>query len=105
MGVFMKSNLVVTTSNSTQRDPGGLSCFAFGMWLRGGFIGASVCAIGLVQLFDGDSRPLPALSLAVVGALLAVYNWRRAPKCLEAAKDEAMAVKTDARAPASVLVG
>ena len=101
----MKSNLVVTTSNSAQRNQVGAGLFAFGMWLRGGFIGASVCAIGLIKLFEGDTKPLPALSLAVVGALLAVYNWRRAPKCLEAANDEAMVVKTDARAPASVLVG
>ena len=85
------------------RDQAEPNFFAFGMWLRGGFIGASVCAIGLVKLFEGDGKPLLALALVAVGAVLAVYDWRRALACLEAPNDATTAASAVVPLPARVL--
>jgi len=58
---------------------------ACGMWLRVGLIGASGVAAGLMQLVDGEVRPLSALALAVGGGLLAAASWFRARAVLESA--------------------
>ena len=57
-------------------DSGAL--FACGMWLRLGFVGASAAVAGVVALFGGDGTPLSALALALGGAALAVFGYRRA---------------------------
>jgi hypothetical protein len=57
-------------------DSGAL--FACGLWLRIGFVGASGAMAGIVALFGGDGTPLSALALALGGAALAVFGWRRA---------------------------
>ena len=54
-----------------------------GLWLRIGFIGASGVAAGLIQLFDGEVKPLSALALAVGGGVLAAVSWWRARTVLE----------------------
>ena len=48
-----------------------------GLWLRAGFVGASVLAIALIMLFTGESNPVTALAGAVAGGAFAVYAWRR----------------------------
>lgn len=60
--------------------------FACGMWLRAGFVGASAAAAGVVALFGGDGTPLSALALAVGGAALMVFGWRRAYAAVDAAE-------------------
>jgi hypothetical protein len=59
--------------------------FACGMWLRAGFVGASAAVAGVVALFGGDGTPLSALALAVGGAALMVFGWRRAYAAVDAA--------------------
>jgi len=61
----------------THGESGG-SLFACGMWLRLGFVGASLALAGVVALFSGDGTPLSALALAAAGAALTVFGWRRA---------------------------
>ena len=73
------------------RNAAGPGVIAFGMWLRVGFIGASAVAVGLIQLFSGDAKPLSALGLAAGGLLLALFGWQRARK--------AIGVVDDANAP------
>jgi hypothetical protein len=51
---------------------------ASGLWLRGGFVGASVFAIGLILLFTGEASALTALTCLVAGGAFAAFAWRRA---------------------------
>ena len=50
---------------------------ASGLWLRTGFVGASIFAIAVIALFSGDWNPATALAAAVAGGLIAAYAWRR----------------------------
>lgn len=59
---------------------------ASSFWLHVGFIGASVLAAGLVELFDGEWDWPWALALALVGAPLAAASWRRSLGVLEDAE-------------------
>jgi len=72
--------------------------WACGMWLRVGFVGASAAVAGVVALFGGDGTPLSALALAVGGAALTVFGWRRAYAAVDAAERR----ETGARGTASV---
>jgi hypothetical protein len=78
-----------------------------GLWLRIGFIGASALAAGLLQLFDGEVKPMSALALAVGGGVLAAVSWWRARTVL-AIVDRTSAVsagapsRTSARAAAGM---
>lgn len=49
-----------------------------GLWLRSGFIGASVLMAGLIQLFSGELTQTAALVLVLGGGMLAIVSWRRA---------------------------
>lgn len=60
--------------------------FASRLWLHAGFIGAAVLAAGLLQLFDGEGKWLWALTLALLGGVLAAASWRRALTVLEHAE-------------------
>ena len=46
-------------------------------WLRVGFIGVSVMAVGLIHLLESDAHGLSALALAVSGGALTIASWRR----------------------------
>ena len=72
--------------------PTGRALVACGFWMRVGFIGASAVAVGVIQLFGNETKPLTALALALGGAVLAAFSWRRAHTALGAA---------DAYAPAT----
>ena len=50
---------------------------ASGLWLRAGFVGASVFAIGLIMLFTGEASALTALTCLVAGGAFAAFAWRR----------------------------
>jgi hypothetical protein len=56
---------------------------ACAIWLHSGFIGASVCAVGLFQLFDGETKWYSALALALLGGVLAAASWRRSHTVLD----------------------
>jgi hypothetical protein len=81
-----------SSSYATWRNAAGPGVFAFGMWLRVGFIGASAVAVGLIQLFSGEVKPLSALALTAAGLALALFSWRRARVALDAMDDGAAAV-------------
>jgi hypothetical protein len=91
-----------TSSYAAWRRKAGPGVIAFGMWLRVGFIGASAIAVGLIQLFSGEVKPLSALGLAFGGLLLALFGWQRARKAIGAA-DEAI-VPVDAGEDATTRV-
>jgi hypothetical protein len=79
----------------------GRALVACGLWMRLGFVGASVVAVGLIQLFGSETSPLSAFALAASGAALAVLSWRRAHAALS--KSDGPATPTVAEpAPASV---
>ena len=59
---------------------------ASSLWLHVGFIGACALAAGLIQLFDGETTWLSALSLGFCGGALAVAGWRRGRSILERAE-------------------
>jgi hypothetical protein len=85
-------------SYAAWRNAAGPGVIAFGMWLRVGFIGASAVAVGLIQLFSGDAKPLSALGLATGGLLLALLGWWRARKSLGSEDDATVAVAVAADA-------
>jgi len=69
---------------------------ACGLWLRLGFIGASATAVGLVQLFGGETTPLSPLALTLGGVALAVVGWRRAYTAIRLADSDAPATSAEA---------
>lgn len=71
-----------------------------GLWLRIGFIGACGLAAGLLQLFNGETKPLSALVLAVSGGVLAAISWRRGRTVLDIV-DGTAAVTAGVSAPGS----
>jgi hypothetical protein len=79
---------------------------ACGIWLQIGFIGATVLAVGLLQLFDEETTWLSALTLAVSGAVLAAASWSRGQALLERA-ERALGVARDApkKSPRTPLAG
>jgi hypothetical protein len=80
----------------------GRALVGIGLWARAGFVGASLAAIGLVQLFDASNKPLYAVALAVAGGVLAAFAWQRAGKII--AREDA----ADANAapdPESTVIG
>jgi len=59
---------------------------ACSLWLHIGFIGAALLAVGLLQLFGGETKWLSALALAFSGGVVAAASWRRARTVLEHAE-------------------
>jgi hypothetical protein len=55
---------------------------ACSIWLRVGFVGASVAAVGLLQLFDLRPSWPSGLALLLCGAVVAAASWRRARRLL-----------------------
>jgi len=80
-------NQIGNSSYAAWRKEAGPGAFEFGMWLRVGFIGASAVAVGLIQLFGGEVKSLPALALTASGLALAFFSWHRARKSLDAMDD------------------
>ena len=86
------------------RKKTGRALIECGLWLRIGFIGACGLAAGLLQLFDGKVKPLPALALAVSGAALAAMSWWRGRTVLDIV-DGAAAVTAEVPSLASAESG
>jgi len=96
----MENRIVNTHSTPELRKKAGPAFLECGLWLRIGFIGASGLAAGLLQLFEGEVRPLSALALAVGGGVLAAASWWRARRVLDTA-DGAAAVTAGVPSPDS----
>jgi K+ transporter len=56
------------------------------LWLRIGFVGASVLAAGLLKLWDGGWTWVWALPLAIAGGVLTAASWRRGRIALDHAE-------------------
>jgi hypothetical protein len=93
IGDSMNTQHIDTSSYAAWRNEAGPGVVAFGMWLRAGFVGASAVAVGLLQMFSGDVKPLSALALTAGGLALAFFSWHRARKSLDAMDDGAAAVE------------
>lgn len=52
-------------------------------WLRVGFVGASLCGIGLAGLFQSQIPLAMSAPLAVAGVTLASFSWRHARGLLD----------------------
>ena len=59
------------------RTDEGRALLAWGLWLRGAIIGASLVAVALVQLATAAVHPVYALMLGAAGGFAATYCWRR----------------------------
>lgn len=68
-----------------RRSPAWRALRASTVWLRAGFVGASVLAIGLIMLVTGEGQPMTALASAIAGALVATLAWRHSWTVLSAA--------------------
>jgi hypothetical protein len=51
---------------------------ASSLWLRLGFVAASVAGVALTELYRGEASPFAALAWIFGGAVLAALSWRRA---------------------------
>jgi len=78
------TNLTISHS-SPLRGPAARALVVSGLWLRAGFVGASLAFIGLIEFVSGDRSPLDLL-LALAGAALAGIGWRRGLAVLERAE-------------------
>lgn len=102
----MENRILNAHSMSELRQKAGRALGECGLWLRIGFIGASGLAAGLLQLFDGEVKPLSALALAVGGGVLAAGSWWRGRTVLDivdgaAAVTAQISRKTSTRAASS----
>jgi len=99
----MNSQVTNTHSNSASRPHVGRVPVICGLWLRVAFIGVSAVAVGVMQLFGGEIKLVPALALMVVGGLLTAFSIRRARGALHAADDAASTLVVSAGSPARAL--
>jgi hypothetical protein len=72
---------------------------ASGLWLRAGFVAASVAAIALIMLATGEANPSIAIASTVAGGVAAAYAWGRSRAILNRADALEAAAATEA-APA-----
>ena len=99
----MNSQIANTSSYPASRPQIGRGPVICGIWLRVAFIGASAFAVGLMQLFGGEVKLVPALALTVVSALLTAFSARRAHGALDVADEAPTSVELSARSPAGAL--
>jgi hypothetical protein len=99
----MNGQIANTNSYPTSHPQIGREAIVCGLWLRVAFIGASAIAVGVMQLFGGEIKLVPALALAVAGGLLTAFSMRRARGALDAADDAASMPVVGAGSPARSL--
>lgn len=73
----MRTPYTDTSFTPDYRSASWRALLASGLWLRAGFVGASVFAIGVIALFSGEWSPTTALASALVGGPFAAFAWRR----------------------------
>jgi hypothetical protein len=61
-----------------RRGPAPRAYFAFGLWLRAGFVALSVASIALMMLAEGEASTLTGIATAVAGIGIAAFAWRKA---------------------------
>lgn len=66
-----------------RRRETGWALLTCAIYLRVGFVGASMVAIGLLSLIGGDGKPLTALVVALTGGALAALGWHCARRALD----------------------
>jgi hypothetical protein len=86
-----------TRFNPDYRNASWRAFVATGLWLRVGFVGASVLAIALITLFTGEASPVMALAGVVAGGMVAAYSWRQSWVVLNRADEEMTAPPAPAR--------
>jgi len=74
---------------------------AYGLWIRVVFIAAMAVVGGLAAIFDGGAGTGKPLSVALIGAALAVYAWHRAGAALEPLEQPSGGAPAAARAAAA----
>ena len=75
----MSTHYLGTRFNPDRRGPAPRAFFAFGCWLRAGFIALSAAAIALIMLAEGEARALWRPSRASSpGFGVAEFLWHRA---------------------------
>lgn len=93
----MESTYSTTSHPSPLRGRAARALLVSGLWLRAGFVGASLSFVGLIELVSGDRSPLDLL-LALAGAALAIICWRRGLAVLERTDDAGVAAAPVSRA-------
>jgi len=69
----------LNTRFTTGRNaPAPRAYFAFGLWLRAGFVALSVAAIALMMLAEGQASPWAGSASVIAGVGIAALAWRRA---------------------------
>jgi hypothetical protein len=61
-----------------RHGPAPRAYFAFGLWLRTGFVALSVAAIALMMLVEGEASTLAGIASVIAGVGIAAFAWRRA---------------------------
>ena len=74
----MSTRYLSTRFNPDPHGPAPRAFFAFGIWLRTGFVASSLAAIALVMLANGEASAPAAIASAIAGVLVAAFAWRRA---------------------------
>jgi hypothetical protein len=100
----MEDQILNTHHTPELRDKAGRALIELGLWLRVGFIGACGVAGGVLQLFDGEVKPLSALALAASGGVLAAISWWRGRTVLDIV-DGTAGVTAGVSSPASAASG
>ena len=85
----MKHETVYLDLGPDPFSPEGKALIWMGLWMRAGFVGASLFAIGAITLFTGDASAGLALALIAVGGALAYFAWRRSLQHIERIDPEA----------------
>jgi len=93
----------MTTRYSTRfapdyRSPAWRAFVTSGLWLRTGFVAASIAAIALVMLVAGEANPWLAIASALAGGAVAALAWRSALAVLDQADAAEAAGVTDTAA-------
>jgi hypothetical protein len=74
-----------------------------GLWLRIGFVGASGLAAALLQLLNGEMKPLSALALAATAGTLLAVAWWRARAVLDVADEAVVATSAGSLSPKTAI--
>jgi len=99
-------NEIATLHSLSAKTPKARRAFvALGLWLRLGMVGAFGLVAGLLQLVDGEVKPLSALALMIGGgAMLAIGGWR-ARTMIDHIDDAAVATSGASSAARATQVG
>jgi len=78
MEISMAIHDLNTRFTTGRNAPAPRAYFAFGVWLRAGFVALSVAAIALMMLAEGQASPWAGGASVIAGVGIAALAWRRA---------------------------